>query len=53
MNAINETVERNSREFCTVQDKILESMQDMAAGWFERRHTDSQAALEASGSVLD
>src|SRR5215475_13023398 len=48
MNAINETVERNAREFWTIQDKILESMQDVAAGWLDRRHAGTQAALEAT-----
>jgi len=48
MNAMNEAVERNAREFWTIQDNILDSMQDIAAGWFERRHTGTQAALEAA-----
>ena len=48
MNAINETVERNTREFWTIQDNILDSMQDVTASWFERRHTGTQAAIEAA-----
>src|SRR5262245_11094972 len=48
MNDISETVERNAREFWAIQDHILDSMQEVAAGWFERRHTGTQAALEAA-----
>src|SRR5215475_6045871 len=38
MNDMTETVERNAREFWTIQDSILDSMHDVAAAWFERRH---------------
>ena len=30
------------------QDKILDSMQEFAAGWFERRHQATRAAFDAA-----
>ena len=48
MNNINSAFERHARAFWTVEDNVLDSMQDVVAGWFERRHTGTQAALEAA-----
>jgi hypothetical protein len=48
MNDMTETVERNAREFWTIQDSILDSMHDVAAAWFERRHAGTHAALDAA-----
>jgi hypothetical protein len=35
-------------EFWRGQEKVLDSMQAFAGGWFERRHTGARAALEAT-----
>src|SRR5215510_3414117 len=48
MNDMTETVERNAREFWTIQDSILDSMHGLAAAWFERRHAGTHAALDAA-----
>jgi hypothetical protein len=48
MTETNEAFERHASEFWASQDKILDNMQEVAAGWFERRHTGTQAALEAA-----
>jgi len=41
-------VEENVRCFWNIQNKILESMENFANGWFERRHVGTRAALEAA-----
>jgi hypothetical protein len=35
-------------EFWRGQDKVLDSMQVFAGGWFERRHAGTRAALDAA-----
>jgi hypothetical protein len=45
---IRETLEKNSAACWRNQDGILESMEEFAAGWFERRRVGTQAALEAA-----
>jgi hypothetical protein len=48
MTETHDTFERNAREFWTSQDKILDNLQDVANGWFARRHAGTQAALDAA-----
>src|SRR5215831_2151614 len=38
----------NVRSFWDVQDKALDAMENLANGWFERRHVGTHAALEAA-----
>jgi hypothetical protein len=40
--------EENVRCFWNMQNKILDSMEKFANGWFERRHVGTRAALEAA-----
>ena len=42
------TVEENVRCFWNIQNQILDSMENFANGWFERRHVGTRAALEAA-----
>jgi hypothetical protein len=46
--AISDTLRENARRFWENQDKILDSMENFANGWFERRHVGTRAALEAA-----
>jgi len=41
-------VEENVLCFWNIQNKILDSMENVANGWFERRHVGTRAALEAA-----
>jgi hypothetical protein len=41
-------IEENVRCFWNIQNKILDSMENVANGWFERRHVGTRAALEAA-----
>jgi hypothetical protein len=36
------------RSFWNIQDNVLDAMQNLANGWFERRHVGTHAALEAA-----
>ena len=38
----------NARRFWENQEKILDNMQALANGWFERRHTGTHSAREAA-----
>ena len=38
----------NSANYWRNQDKILDSMQEFARGWFERRHEAAKSALDAA-----
>jgi hypothetical protein len=38
----------NAAEFWNAQEKILETMQDQATRWFQRRHAGAQAALASA-----
>jgi hypothetical protein len=42
------TVEENVRCFWNIQNKILDSMENFANGWFERRNVGTRAMLEAA-----
>ena len=41
-------VEENVRRFWNIQNKILDSMENFANGWFERRRVGTRAALETA-----
>jgi hypothetical protein len=41
-------LEDNVRCFWGIQSKILDSMENFANGWFERRHVGTRAALEVA-----
>jgi hypothetical protein len=38
----------NVRSFWDIQDKVLDAMENLANGWFERRRVGTHAALEAA-----
>jgi hypothetical protein len=38
----------NVRCFWDIQDKVLDTMENFADGWFERRHIGTRAALEVA-----
>lgn len=42
------TIGENWVRFWLSQDKIIDGMQEFAAGWFERRHQATLTALEAA-----
>jgi len=46
--AISATLGDNARHFWEMQDKILDNMQALSNGWFERRHTGTHSACEAA-----
>jgi len=39
--------------FWNAQDQILDAMQENAAGWFERRHTGVQDALDTAQQMIE
>ncbi len=46
--AFSTTLRENARRFWENQEKVLDSMQEVSNGWFERRHTGARAAREAA-----
>ena len=46
--AISASLQENARSFWETQDKLLNNMQAVADGWFNRRHTGTSAAREAA-----
>ena len=46
--AVSEAVRKGACDFWESQDKLLDSMEAFAEGWFERRHTGTHVALEAA-----
>ena len=48
-----ETARKNLESFWTNQDKILDRMQEYAAGWLERRHLGTHSALEAAQKMCE
>src|SRR5215472_10334175 len=38
----------NVRSFWDIQDKVLDVMENLANGWFERRHVGTHAAVKAA-----
>jgi hypothetical protein len=46
--AMSDTLRKNACSYWEKQDKLLDSMQTFANGWFERRHAGTHAALESA-----
>ena len=46
-----ETASNRAGEFWRGQQKVLDSMQAFAGGWFDRRQTGTRAALEAAQRI--
>lgn len=46
--AVADTLRENACCFWQNQEKVIDSMQTFANGWFERRHTGARAGLEAA-----
>jgi hypothetical protein len=44
---------QNASSFWDAQDKLLDSMEELVNGWFERRHVGTQEALAAARQVCD
>jgi len=51
--SVSEAVRANARTFWHNQDKVIDSMQSFANGWFERRHAGARAALEAAERMCE
>ena len=49
--AISESLKENARSFWEMQDKLLNNMQAVANGWFNRRHVGTIAAREAAERI--
>src|SRR5262245_31594525 len=49
--AISAPLRDNAQRFWENQEKVLDSMQALANGWFERRHTGTHKAREAAESM--
>jgi len=45
---ISATFKENARQFWENQGKVLDNMQALANGWFDRRRTGTHSALEAA-----
>lgn len=45
---VSETMRKNACCFWESQEKILDAMQTFSDGWFERRYTGTDAALESA-----
>ena len=46
--AISAPLRENAQRFWENQEKVLDNMQALANGWFERRHTGTHTAREAA-----
>jgi hypothetical protein len=51
--AISAPLRDNAQRFWENQDKVLDGMQALANGWFERRHTGSHKAREAAERMCE
>jgi hypothetical protein len=51
--AFNAASRQTATSFWQAQEKLLESMQDLADGWFERRHAGTEAALASARRICD
>ena len=47
MSMLTGAMQKNAHTFWNTQTEILDGMQAFAEGWFQRRHTGTQAAQEA------
>ena len=48
---MSEAMQKNASAFWQNQEKLLEAMQTLAEGWFERRHNGTDAALKAAERI--
>ena len=48
---LRETIQRNLDSFGSSQRQVLSSTEELANGWFERRHAGIQSALTAAQSM--
>jgi hypothetical protein len=44
---------QNASSYWEAQDKLLDSMEELVNGWFERRHVGTQEALAAARQVCE
>jgi hypothetical protein len=44
---------QNASSYWEAQDRVLDSMEELVNGWFERRHVGTQEALAAARQVCD
>jgi hypothetical protein len=44
---------QSAATFWDAQDKLLDSMEELVSGWFERRHVGAQEALSAARQICD
>src|SRR4030095_2567997 len=51
--AISAPLRDNAQRFWENQEKVLDGMQALANGWFERRHTGSHKAREAAERMCE
>ena len=51
--AISAPLRENAQRFWENQEKVLDSMQALANGWFERRHTGTHTAREAAERMCE
>jgi hypothetical protein len=51
--AISAPLRENAQRFWENQEKVLDGMQALANGWFERRHTGSHKAREAAERMCE
>ncbi|MCC6948069.1 MAG: hypothetical protein IT539_09925 [Bradyrhizobiaceae bacterium] len=49
--AFNVAARQNATSFWSVQQKLLECMEEFAEGWFERRHDGARSALAAASEM--
>jgi hypothetical protein len=48
---ISDSLRKNACRFWETQDKVLDGMQSFTDGWFERRRTGAQVAIEATQRI--
>ena len=51
--AISAPLRENAQRFWENQEKVLDSLQALANGWFERRHTGTHKAREATERMCE
>ena len=49
----NKVMQQNACAYWTDQEKILDSMQEFATAWFERRHAGTRAGLETARRMCE
>ncbi|HEY8579283.1 MAG TPA: hypothetical protein VIL72_05305, partial [Beijerinckiaceae bacterium] len=51
VSAVQDAARRGADTFWSQQERLLSSMQELAQGWFQRRHEGAQAALTCSQRI--